>query len=134
MGQPRRILLVDDDRQVLFVLQASLRRMSAPCDVVTAQDGREAYRLLQASTFDLLVTDIRLPGIDGVTLTRLARSSTPLIPVVWITAHGCAPLREDVVCLQVHCCLEKPVEVNDFRQVIQQVLGGQVAGGPDDGA
>jgi DNA-binding NtrC family response regulator len=129
MMRRRRILLVDDDGQVLFVLHASLRRMNVPCDVVTAQDGCEAYRLLQASAFDLLVTDIRLPGIDGVTLTGFARSAARQLPVVWITAHGCAPLRADAARLGVHRCLEKPVEVSEFRQVVQQALDDEASGG-----
>jgi DNA-binding NtrC family response regulator len=122
MGELRRILLVDDDEQVLFVLGTSLRRMPVPCDVVTALDGREAYQLLQSDAFDLLVTDIRLPGMDGVKLTGLARLSKEGLPVVWITAHRCAPLRTEATRLRVYCCLEKPVEVSEFRHVIQQAL------------
>ena len=76
---------MDDDERVLFVLAASLRRLSVPCDMITAQDRREAGRLLEASAFDLLVTDIRLPGIDGVTLTALVRQWAKQLPVVWIT-------------------------------------------------
>jgi len=122
MVESRRILLVDDDGQVLFVLGACLQRLTVSCDVVTAHDGREACRHLQTSSFDLLVTDIRLPGIDGVTLTRLARSLAQKLSVVWITAHGCAPLREDAVRLGVYRCLEKPVEVSEFRRVVEQAL------------
>jgi len=128
----KRILLVDDDERVLFVLAASLRRLSVPCDIVTAQDGREACRLLEASAFDLLVTDIRLPGIDGVTLTALVRQWAKQLPVVWITAHGCAPVREDAARLDVHRCLEKPVEVSEFRQVVLQAMAtpnGEPPGG-----
>lgn len=127
MGEPtRRILLVDDDGQVLFVLRASLRRLGVPCDITMALDGREAYRLLQADTFDLVITAIRLPGLDGVTLTKFIRSVSPELPVVWITAHGCALLREDAARLGVYQCLEKPVEVSMFREVAQQALSGEV--------
>lgn len=118
----RRILLVDDDERVLFVLSASLRRMSGPYDVVTALDGSAAYRLLQASTFNLLVTDIRLPGIDGMTLTDLVRSRAPQLPIIWITAHGCRAMHEDAVRLRVYSCLEKPVEVGEFRQIVRQAI------------
>lgn len=129
MDLRKRILLVDDDRQVLFVLQASLRRMSVPCDVVTAEDGRDAYHLLRANAFDLLITDIRLPGIDGVTLTALTRPWATKLPVVWITAHGCAPIRQDAERLGVHRCLEKPVEVSEFRQVVEWALAERTPSG-----
>jgi len=122
MDGRRRILLVDDDERVLFVLQATLRRLSAPLDIITARDGLEAYRLLEDGAFDLLVTDVRLPGIDGVSLTRAARSTAPAMPVVWITAHGCAAIRADALLLGVHRCVEKPVEMDEFRQVVRQAL------------
>lgn len=122
MGARKRILLVDDDSQVLFVLQAALRRMDLPCDVETAQNGREAFRLVEAFPFDLLITDIRLPGIDGITLTDLVRSRAPQMPVIWITAYGCHGLRDDAARLCVFRCLEKPVEVDAFRQIVQQAI------------
>lgn len=122
MGERRRILLVDDDRQVLFVLQAALRRLNALCDVATAGDGHAAFRLLEASAFDLLVTDIRLPGLDGLTLTEIVRARGSPMPVIWITAYGCRTLHEDAVRLRVYRCLEKPVEVDAFRQIVQQAL------------
>jgi DNA-binding NtrC family response regulator len=129
MGRRRRILLVDDNPQVLFVFGASLQGLSTPCDVVTARDGREAYRLLQTDTFDLLVTDIRLPGIDGVTLTGYVRSTLGRLPVVWITAHGCSAVCEDAARLGVYRCLEKPVEVSVFRQVAEQALNHEILDG-----
>jgi len=122
MGERKRILLVDDDSQVLFVLQAALRRMNMACDVETAQNGREAYRLVEAFPLDLLITDIRLPGVDGITLTDLVRSRTSQMPVIWITAYGCHGLAEDADRLRVFRCLEKPVEVDEFRQIVQQAI------------
>ena len=129
MGKRRRILLVDDNPQVLFVFGAILQGLSTPCDVVTARDGREAYRMLQTDTFDLLVTDIRLPGIDGVTLTGYFRSKWHGLPVVWITAHDCSAVCADAARLRVYRCLEKPVEVSVFRQVTEQALNNEILGG-----
>ena len=129
MGERKRILLVDDDSRVLFVLQAALMRTDLPCDIETARNGREAYRLVEALPFDLLITDIRLPGIDGITLTDLVRSRTPQMPVIWITAYGCHGLREDAARLCVSRCLEKPVEVDALRQIVRQAI---LASFPDD--
>lgn len=118
----KRILLVDDDERVLFVLSASLRRMPACYDVVTVQDGRAACDLLETATFDLLVTDIRLPEIDGITLTDLVRTRLPQLPVIWVTAYGCRGLQGEAERLCVFRCLEKPVEMHAFRQIVQQAL------------
>lgn len=122
MTQRARVLLVDDDSQVLFVLRAALERMTAPCEIVTAQDGQAAYRLWRTSDFDLLITDIRLPGIDGIILTELVRAQAPTFPVIWMTAYGCRVVREDAARLHVFRCLEKPVEVAEFRQIVRQAL------------
>lgn len=122
MAGHKRILLVDDDARVRFVLQASLQRMNLAPEVLTAQDGPEAYRLLQMNEFDLLITDVRLPGFDGVSLTRAARSTAPAMPVVWITAHGCAAVRRDALLLGVYRCVEKPVELDEFRQIVRLAL------------
>lgn len=119
----KRILLVDDDERVLFVLSASLRRMHVPCDIVTAQDGRAACRLLETSIFDLLITDIRLPELDGLALTGLVHARLPQLPVLWLTADGCRGFQQEAARLHVFRCLEKPVEVNEFRRIVQQALG-----------
>lgn len=134
MQERKRILLVDDDRQVLFVLQAALRRLNLPCDIETAQDGHAAYRLLEGSAFDLLVTDIRLPGLDGISLTELVRSRASLLPVIWITAYGCRTLHEDAVRLRIYRCLEKPVEVEEFRQIVRQAISASPREAPDASA
>jgi two-component system, NtrC family, response regulator GlrR len=125
MGKRRRILLVDDDPQVLFVFGAGLRGLGIPCDVVTAHDGGEAYRLLQAGVFDLLVTVVRLPGIDGVTLTSFVRSAQHWLPVVWITAHGCRVVQADAARLGVYRCLAKPIEISVLRQVAEQAMNSR---------
>lgn len=122
MAGRKRILLVDDDESVRFVLRASLLRMSLNPEVVTARDGLEAYRHLQTDTFDLLVTDICLTGLDGVSLTRAARSIAPALPVIWITAYGCAAYNQDALLLGVYCCMEKPMEMGQFRQLVRQAL------------
>lgn len=124
----RRILLVEDDQQVLFVLRSSLQRLSVSCEIVTAREGREAYRLLQLDTLDLVVTAIRLPGIDSVTLTEFIQSASHDLPVLWITMRGCTDLREDATRLGVFECLDKPVEVGVFREVVRQALDDKKQG------
>lgn len=118
----KRILLVEDDEQVLFTLRASLPRLDIPFEIITANDGRDAFRLLQSTPLDLFVTAIRLPGVDGITLTQLVRSWLPQLPVIWITAHGCEPVRAQGEQLGIYRCLEKPVEVGVFRSAVQEAL------------
>jgi len=82
----RRILIVDDDalsREFLVEAASSLG-----CTPVAARSGEEALELLEAAKPDLVLTDLRMPGINGVELVRRLRSAGPLVPCVLITAHG----------------------------------------------
>lgn len=122
MGEGRRILLVDDDEGVLFVLRASLLRLGSEHEVVTANHGQSALKALVAGSFDLLITDMRLPGVDGLALTERLRADGAVTEVIWITAYGCRQLRADAARLRVRHCLEKPVEIAEFRRTVLAAL------------
>jgi CheY-like chemotaxis protein len=122
MGEGRRILLVDDDEGVLFVLRASLLRLGSEYEVITASQGQTALDALAEGRFALLITDMRLPGIDGLALTEHLRASGAPTAVIWITAYGCRQLRADAERLHVRHCLEKPVEIAEFRRTVCAVL------------
>ncbi|NIN66019.1 MAG: response regulator, partial [Anaerolineae bacterium] len=84
----RRILVVDDDERVLFVLHDTLARLGSEYEILTAQNGREALDKAREVPFDLIITDLRMPGMDGVELTEAVRALNPRIAVIWITAYG----------------------------------------------
>jgi DNA-binding NtrC family response regulator len=128
-----RILLVDDEEKVLFVLQYSLRPYLDRYQVVTAANGYEALEKAQGAPIALLVTDIILPGMDGVALTRAIRGIDPTVPVVWITAHGRGPHMEDARELDVFAYLDKPLEITDFRRIVGDALASRPDGSPPNG-
>jgi len=80
-----RVLCVDDDAAVL----AALRRMSRgePYDLVTTDDPAEALEWIRGGTFDVLVTDQRMPGVTGAELAREARRVSPHMAVIVLTAY-----------------------------------------------
>ncbi len=80
------VLLVDDDPQVLRAYGRILR--AAGFAVTPAADGREARTALDGHDFDLVLSDIALPGADGIEVLRMARSRDPDLPVVLMTAGG----------------------------------------------
>lgn len=121
-----RVLVVDDDRNVLFVLKEALAPIRG-CQVDTASDGREALDAWRRSPYDLLITDLSLPGLSGVDLTREIRSRGSRVPVVWVTAHGYDGLAEESAALGVSCCLDKPVGIEAIRTAVLGALG---TGGP----
>ena len=122
MGRPKCILIVDDDQRVLFVLREALARLGEGYDIVTAEDGLLALDKVRHLSVDLIVTDLKLPGMDGIELTRAARDLDPDILIVWITAHGCYRVAEDAKQLAVRRCLDKPLEIGELRRIVKEVL------------
>ena len=118
----KRILLVDDDGQVLFVLQTALVKLGKEYEVVTARTGHEALAQLESESFDLLITDLRMPGIGGADLTEEVMLRNPGAVVIWFTAFGCDSVRAQALELGVYRCLDKPVEVDELRQIVREAL------------
>ncbi|MGQ0614338.1 MAG: sigma-54-dependent transcriptional regulator [Planctomycetaceae bacterium] len=80
------VLLADDERSIAITLRDDLR--AAGHKVTVAEDGRVALGHLQAQKFDLLITDIRMPGLDGIHLLKQARELDGALDVIVITGHG----------------------------------------------
>jgi CheY-like chemotaxis protein len=120
----KRILVVDDDDRVLFVLQHALSRLDGGYEIETARSGGEALVLFRASPFDLLITDLNMPEMNGFELTEAIATESPRTAVVWITGLGCQSVAGAAQRLRVHRCLDKPVEVGEIRQVATEALEG----------
>lgn len=80
-----RLLVIDDDASLLDVLAMTLE--DAGHEVATAADGLSGHRLQRSQPFDLLVSDVNLPGIDGFTLCRRLREAGDTVPIVLLTAR-----------------------------------------------
>jgi len=83
------ILLVDDDPDILKLV--SMRLAAAGHGVREAESGEKALALLAASRPDLVITDLKMDGMDGLTLFDEIRKQTPTLPVIILTAHGTIP-------------------------------------------
>jgi two-component system response regulator PilR (NtrC family) len=110
-----RILIVDDERSMREMLAILLRREGH--DVVVAENGRRAIDCLNQRPFDVVVSDARMPDIDGIQVLRHARSINPSVIAIMITAFGSADLIKGVEQLGVTDYVEKPfnTEVLKFR-------------------
>jgi DNA-binding NtrC family response regulator len=121
-GKCRRILLVDDDKRVLFILRDVLIGLGRGYEIVTAGGGREALARIGEMRFDLVITDLVMPDVDGIAFTQHVRDAASDTAVIWMTAHGCHRVRAEAARLAVYCCLEKPVEVGRIRQTVREAL------------
>ncbi len=110
-----RILVVDDERSMREMLGILLRRDGH--DLTIAESGTEAIELLRRQSFDLVVSDVKMPDVSGVEVIRAAREVNPGIIAILITAFGSRELIAEVGELGVDDYVEKPfnVEVLKFR-------------------
>src|SRR4051812_45134322 len=110
-----RILIVDDERSMREMLAILLRREGH--DVAIAENGRRALEFLNERAFDLVVSDARMPDLDGLQVLRHARSINPSVIAIMITAYGSPDLIKGVEELGVNDYVEKPfnTEVLKFR-------------------
>lgn len=83
---PRRILLVDDEPDILDSLKELLEAAIPDVEVVTAPSGQEALEILEKGQIKILVSDFKMPGMNGMELLRTARSKAPNTPRVLMTA------------------------------------------------
>jgi two-component system, NtrC family, response regulator AtoC len=103
-----RILVVDDDDGVRTFLAEALEVDGH--DVRQAASGEEAVRRLDAESFHVLITDLRMPGMDGLALVRKARTEQPELEIVVLTAHGTVETAIEAMKLGAFDYLQKPVE------------------------
>jgi len=82
----KQILVVDDEPKMRRVLEIMLQKMGAK--VLAAENGREALTIFQDHSVDLVITDLRMPEMDGIALLAALRAQESIVPVIVITAHG----------------------------------------------
>lgn len=118
--QAARILVVDDDDQILLVWRGALLRFGTQLRLETAQDGCQALDLVLRNAFDLIVTDIRLPCMGGCELTEAIRQRDHDVPVIWITGYPEQGLEQRAADLGVSQLLAKPLSIDRIRQLVSE--------------
>jgi len=112
-----RILVVDDEEAILYVFERYLSVVGY--DVVTASCGRDAVRAAQAGPFDLLITDFRMPGMNGVEVIGALRDLQPGLPALVISGN---PIEAGTLPAGVRF-LSKPVSMPDLLALIPALMG-----------
>jgi DNA-binding NtrC family response regulator len=118
---PRRILLVEDDETTCRHLQ-SLLQQTTPYQIEAVRSGEAALPKLAERQHHLLLTDLRLPGVDGMDLLKAVHDQKLSIPVIVITGMG--GIEEAVHALQLGALdfLTKPIDLDRLRLVLQRAM------------
>jgi len=116
-----RVLLVDDQQLILLGLERILRRMRASWEVVPAQTGRMALELLAAEPFDVLVTDLGMPGFNGAELLAWSRARRPGMALVVLSGHQEPGALQAAAARFAHRFLAKPCDPEQLLAAVLQV-------------
>ena len=121
-AKPKRILIVDDEATLVFFLKQGLQEADLSCRVDIAPSGEDALTKLTYNRYDLLITDLKMPGISGFTLVEVARSLHSDIKVILMTAYGSREVQNEAKNLQVDGYLTKPFPSADLQDMATDVL------------
>jgi DNA-binding NtrC family response regulator len=120
MKIPTRILLVDDEKD--FVEMLSLRLEEEGEIVTRAYDGRTCLQILEKEPIDIIILDIKMPGMDGIQTLKQIKTLKPLVEVILLTGHGSAETAVEGMKLGAFDYLLKPADFDDLQA---KVLGAR---------
>ncbi len=127
-----RILIVDDEPMILTILTESFKQYSKKYAISTAKDGLRAIMALKDRPFDLVITDINMPIINGLVLLAYMHKNFPKIPCIAMTGFGTPFLKKRMREDSVHY-IEKPFTINVLLKAIRSVLATGVLSGTLNG-
>jgi DNA-binding response OmpR family regulator len=116
----KRILVIEDDREMRSLLKDFIEDEGYEVDSV--EDGSEAFRKLARETFDLMITDIRMPGLSGLEILPGLKKLLPQAPIIVITAFGSEEVYRRVLERGANAYLEKPIHLEELRILIQKMI------------
>jgi CheY-like chemotaxis protein len=122
MSAPR-ILLVDDQRDILKLLRSTLETLAHELEILEAPSGEEALLVTSRSKIDLLVADYRLPGITGVELMHKIRARSPDVRVILVTGMTDRKTRDEMLNAGAVAVFDKPISLTDFLDAVERSLG-----------
>lgn len=115
---PSKVLLVDDERE--FVQTLSERLLMRDMGSAVAYDGESALELIREDEPEVMILDLRMPGIDGIEVLKRVKATQPDIEVIILTGHGSEADKEVCMKLGAFAYLHKPVDIDELSEKIKQ--------------
>jgi DNA-binding NtrC family response regulator len=123
--QANRILIADDEQTLVFFLRRGLTEAGLNCEVDVASSGEDALAKLAFDKYQVLITDLKMPGINGLTLAAAARHLHPTIGIILMTAYGSREVEAEAEQLMVDGYLTKPFQMERLRALVERILQTQ---------
>jgi len=117
------ILIVDDEKTIRLAISMALEKLGIPLE--TAASGEEALEKVAQDGYELMLLDLRLPGLDGMAVLRQVSQQLPELKVIIITAFGSIDLAVEAMKLGAVDFLQKPFDAKQIREVVGRILEKQ---------
>jgi len=127
MADVKQILVIDDHFEMLEFLRSMLELSNQDCEVLAVPSAEEGLLELRRAHFDLLITDVRLPGMSGFDLVRRVQSLGREMPVIMITAYSSSQGRKEAEALGVYRYFQKPLDTDSVLTAVHTALHGESA-------
>jgi signal transduction histidine kinase len=118
--EKERILVVDDEETVREMVSKIINLIGH--EVVTTGNGREALEILRSQPFSIMITDVKMPEMDGFELTKVVRDQFPGTPIICMTAHGTSYNYTDVVGVGATDYISKPFTIDEMKAKLNRVI------------
>jgi DNA-binding NtrC family response regulator len=119
----RKVLIVDDEETLLLSIDDGLSIYKQYFTLLTATNGMDAVKILKSKEkIDLVVTDLKMPRMDGFELLTYIQRNFPHIPVILMTAYGTPKIEEIIKSMGIFGYLEKPLDINTIADTILEAL------------
>ena len=118
--EPLKILVVDDEPPLREILQRGLTQMGG-FSVEVAQNGLEAIEKIEKEIFDLVLSDLKMPEMDGMELLKMIKGTRPEMPVIMMTAYGSIDTAVEAMKIGANDYITKPVDLRDLLLRISKV-------------
>lgn len=119
----KKVLIVDDEETLTWSMAKSLSKDRDKYEVIIANSGKEALNLLKSNKIDLVISDIRMPDINGLDLLVKIKKENPEIKVIIMTAYGSSDVQREASRRGSLFYVEKPFEISDIRKIIVDLIG-----------
>ena len=119
----KKVLIVDDEETLTWSMSKSLSKDKDKYEVIIANNGREALALMEKNKIDLVITDIRMPDVNGLDLLVKIKKEYPQTKVIIMTAYGSSDVQKEANQRGSLFYIEKPFEISDIRKIIIDLLG-----------
>ena len=123
----KRILVVDDEPNLAFLLAENLVDLGPDYEIEVCNSSADALSLNKAKPFDLVITDLMMPDINGLALTKYLFQQQPGIKLILITAYGNEDIAMKAQNLGVSSYITKPFEMEDMLEAVQSVLDTSIS-------